>query len=67
MQNSSHDEIVVDKGQSVAIHWTHWPSVNIKFEDIMYTVDNGGGSKCKLSQLNLFFFSFLIFLVFVRK
>lgn len=31
-------------GQSLK-YLTHWPSVNIKFEDIIYTVENGSESK----------------------
>lgn len=45
-QNSLHDKIAIGKGQSLK-YLTHWPSVNIKFEDIIYTVENLGESKCK--------------------
>jgi hypothetical protein len=44
MPNQS-DEIVGKKGQSLK-YLTHWPAVNIKFEDIIYTVENGSASKC---------------------
>lgn len=45
-QSSSHNEIAMDKGHSLK-HLTHWPPVNIKFEDIIYTVDSAVDSECK--------------------
>lgn len=43
-QSSSHDKIVIDNVQSLK-YLTHWPSVDIKFEDIKFTIENGSESK----------------------
>lgn len=47
--NSSYDEILVEseqkaKGQALK-YLPHWPPVNIDFEDVVYTVENGIESK----------------------
>jgi hypothetical protein len=41
--SSSFDEILVEsdlRGQRLK-YLPHWPAVNISFEDVVYTVDNG--------------------------
>lgn len=43
--NSSYDEIIVEseqsnKGQALK-YLPSWPAVNIDFEDVVYTVENG--------------------------
>lgn len=43
----SHDDIVMAseaKGQALK-YLPHWPPVNISFEDVVYTVENGIESK----------------------
>lgn len=43
----SHDDIVMvseAKGQGLK-YLPHWPPVNISFEDVVYTVENGIESK----------------------
>lgn len=47
--NSSYDEIIVESEQGVKGHalkyLPRWPAVNIDFEDVVYTVENGMQSK----------------------
>lgn len=43
--NSSYDEIIVESQQQTKGHalkyLPRWPAVNIDFEDVVYTVENG--------------------------
>lgn len=44
-ESNSYDEIIVeseqsDKGQALK-YLPRWPAVNIDFEDVIYTVENG--------------------------
>lgn len=46
---SSFDEILVEsecRGQALK-YLPHWPPVNITFEDVVYTVENGMESEYK--------------------
>lgn len=51
--SSSYDEIVVAneaRGQGLK-HLPHWPPVNIAFEDVIYTVENGIESELNIREL----------------
>lgn len=43
--NSSYDEIIVESEQSgggqALKYLPRWPAVNIDFEDVVYTIENG--------------------------
>lgn len=50
--NSSYDEIIVESEQSESQalkYLPHWPAINIDFEDVIYTVENGIESEYNFS------------------
>jgi hypothetical protein len=58
-ESNSYDEIVVeseqsDRGQALK-YLPRWPAVNIDFEDVIYTVENGTESEYRTFKILNYF------------